>query len=82
MPRRKRSGLTFCISECPGVILTEKGCNNLRDPERIAHFEKVTDLHRLGEPEDVVGAVASFPSDYSAFVMGQALNIDGGIFYS
>ena len=67
---------------CPGIILTEMGRNNLRDPERVAYFEKVTDLHRLGEPEDVVGPVAFFASDDSAFVSGQALNVDGGIFYS
>ena len=67
---------------CPGIILTEMGRNNLRDPERVAYFEKVTDLHRLGEPEDVVGPVAFFASDDSAFVTGQALNVDGGIFYS
>ena len=47
-----------------------------------ALFEKITDLHRLGEPEDVVGPVAFFASDDSAFVTGQALNVDGGIFYS
>ena len=67
---------------CPGIIKTEMGMNNLRDPERVAYFEKVTDLHRLGEPADVVGPVAFFASDDSAFVTGQALNVDGGIFYS
>ena len=67
---------------CPGIIQTEMGMNNLRDPERVAYFEKVTDLHRLGNPEDVVGPVAFFASDDSAFVTGQALNVDGGIFYS
>ncbi|RYY16856.1 MAG: SDR family oxidoreductase, partial [Alphaproteobacteria bacterium] len=67
---------------CPGIIQTEMGKNNLRDPERVAYFEKITDLHRLGEPEDVVGPVAFFASDDSAFVTGQALSVDGGIFYS
>jgi 3-oxoacyl-[acyl-carrier protein] reductase len=67
---------------CPGIILTEMGRNNLRDPERVTYFERITDLHRLGEPEDVVGPVAFFASDDSAFVTGQALNVDGGIFYS
>ncbi|HEY4193599.1 MAG TPA: SDR family NAD(P)-dependent oxidoreductase [Mesorhizobium sp.] len=67
---------------CPGIIKTEMGMNNLRDPEKIAYFEKVTDVHRLGEPEDVVGPVAFFASDDCAFVTGQALNVDGGIFYS
>ena len=37
---------------------------------------------RLGQPEDVVSPVAFFASDDSAFVTGQALNVDGGIFYS
>ena len=67
---------------CPGIIMTEMGRNNLREPERVAYFEKITDLHRLGQPEDVVGPVAFFASDDSAFVTGQALNVDGGIFYS
>ena len=67
---------------CPGIILTEMGRNNLQDPERVAYFEKITDVHRLGQPEDVVGPVAFFASDDSAFVTGQALNVDGGIFYS
>jgi 3-oxoacyl-[acyl-carrier protein] reductase len=67
---------------CPGIIQTEMGMNNLRDPERVAYFEKITDLHRIGNPEDVVGPVAFFASDDSAFVTGQALNVDGGIFYS
>ncbi|MFT3801910.1 MAG: 3-oxoacyl-ACP reductase family protein [Burkholderiaceae bacterium] len=67
---------------CPGIILTEMGRNNLQSPERVAYFEKITDLHRLGQPEDVVGPVAFFASDDSAFVTGQALNVDGGIFYS
>ena len=74
-------GITF-NAVCPGIIMTEMGRNNLRDPERVAYFEKVTDLHRLGQPEDVVGPVAFFASDDSAFVTGQALNVDGGIFYS
>ena len=67
---------------CPGIILTEMGRNNLQDAERVAYFEKITDVHRLGQPEDVVGPVAFFASDDSAFVTGQALNVDGGIFYS
>lgn len=75
------SGVTV-NAVCPGIILTEMGRNNLRDPERVAYFEKITDLHRLGQPEDVVGPVAFFASDDSAFVTGQALNVDGGIFYS
>ncbi|WP_292156299.1 SDR family oxidoreductase [Mesorhizobium sp.] len=38
-------------------------------------------VKRLGAPEDVVGPVLFFASDQSAFVTGQALNVDGGIYY-
>ncbi len=66
---------------CPGIIMTEMGRNNLRDPAEISFWEQVTALHRLGEPADVVGPVAFFASDDAGFVTGQALNVDGGIAY-
>lgn len=67
---------------CPGIINTEMSAYNFRDPEKIANFEKMADLHRTGVAEDIVGPVAFFASDDSAYVTGQALNVDGGIFYS
>ncbi len=66
---------------CPGIILTEMGKNNLGSEEAIRHWEGVTALKRLGQPEDVVGAVYFFASDLASFVTGQALNVDGGIYY-
>lgn len=66
---------------CPGIILTEMGKNNLGSEDAIRHWEGVTALKRLGQPEDVVGAVYFFASDLASFVTGQALNVDGGIYY-
>ncbi|MEW6630645.1 MAG: SDR family NAD(P)-dependent oxidoreductase [Pseudomonadota bacterium] len=66
---------------CPGIILTEMGKNNLGSEAAIRHWEDVAALKRLGAPEDVVGPVLFFASDLSAFVTGQALNVDGGIYY-
>ncbi|MDX8502140.1 SDR family NAD(P)-dependent oxidoreductase [Mesorhizobium sp. VK4C] len=66
---------------CPGIILTEMGKNNLGSEAAIRHWEEVAALKRLGAPEDVVGPVLFFASDRSAFVTGQALNVDGGIYY-
>ncbi len=66
---------------CPGIILTEMGKNNLGSEEAIRHWEGVTALKRLGQPEDVVGTVYFFASDLASFVTGQALNVDGGIYY-
>jgi len=66
---------------CPGIILTEMGKNNLGSDEAIRYWEGVTALKRLGQPEDVVGTVYFFASDLADFVTGQALNVDGGIYY-
>lgn len=66
---------------CPGIILTEMGKNNLGSDAAIRHWEDVAALKRLGAPEDVVGPVVFFASDLSAFVTGQSLNVDGGIYY-
>ncbi|WP_027035474.1 SDR family NAD(P)-dependent oxidoreductase [Mesorhizobium ciceri] len=66
---------------CPGIILTKMGKNNLGSEAAIRHWEDVAALKRLGAPEDVVGPVLFFASDLSAFVTGQSLNVDGGIYY-
>ena len=66
---------------CPGIILTEMGKNNLGSEAAIRHWEDVAALKRLCAPEDVVGPVLFFASDLSAFVTGQSLNVDGGIYY-
>ncbi|WP_224545052.1 SDR family NAD(P)-dependent oxidoreductase [Mesorhizobium sp. CA16] len=66
---------------CPGIILTEMGKNNLGSEAAIRHWEEVAALKRLGAPEDIVGPALFFASDLSAFVTGQALNVDGGIYY-
>jgi NAD(P)-dependent dehydrogenase (short-subunit alcohol dehydrogenase family) len=36
-------------------------------------------LHRIADPEDLVGAILFFCSDASAFVTGQVLTLDGGL---
>ncbi|TGS16831.1 SDR family oxidoreductase [Mesorhizobium sp. M2E.F.Ca.ET.209.01.1.1] len=66
---------------CPGIILTEMGKNNLGSEAAMRHWEDVAALKRLGAPEDIIGPVLFFASDLSAFVTGQALNVDGGIYY-
>ncbi|MDB5660752.1 MAG: hypothetical protein JWS10_3367 [Cypionkella sp.] len=69
-----------CI--CPGIILTDMGRVNLDDPSISNAWKAKTAMARIGDPEDVVGPVAFFCSDDSAFVTGQSLNVDGGIVLS
>jgi len=66
---------------CPGIILTEMGKNNLGSDEAVRHWETVTSLKRLGQPEDIIGPVCFFASSQSDFVTGQALNVCGGIYF-
>ncbi len=66
---------------CPGIILTDMGRTNLEDPSVKAKWTANTAMRRIGAPEDVVGPVAFFASDESAFVTGQTLNVDGGIVF-
>lgn len=74
-------GITVnCV--CPGIILTDMGRVNLEDPVIRAAWRAKTAMARIGNPEDVVGTVAFFASDDSAFVTGQTLNVDGGIVFS
>jgi len=74
-------GITVnCV--CPGIIMTDMGRVNLEDPTVSGAWKAKTALDRIGEPDDVVGPVAFFASDESAFVTGQSLNVDGGIVFS
>jgi len=67
---------------CPGIILTDMGRVNLDDPDVRKSWQDKTAMRRIGDPEDVVGAVAFFASNDAAFVTGQTLNVDGGIVLS
>jgi NAD(P)-dependent dehydrogenase (short-subunit alcohol dehydrogenase family) len=66
---------------CPGIILTEMGRNNLGSQAEIDKWTDATCLKRLGEPEDVVGSVAFFAGEDSAYITGQSLNVCGGIIF-
>ncbi len=63
---------------CPTFIrtpLTEATFNN---PERLAWITDKIKLPRVGEIEDIMGAVQFLASDASALVTGTSLLIDGG----
>jgi L-rhamnose 1-dehydrogenase len=69
-----------CNSVLPGTILTDINKDDLADPKKREYMEGRIPLGRLGQPEDIGGAVAFLASDMAAYVTGAALLVDGGAF--
>ncbi|WP_226782472.1 SDR family NAD(P)-dependent oxidoreductase [Oceaniglobus trochenteri] len=65
-------------SICPTFIRTPLGEQTLQNPERRKWIEEKIKLGRIGEVEDIMGAVVYLASNASALVTGTALMIDGG----
>jgi len=63
---------------CPTFIRTPLTQDTFDDPERLKWVEEKIKLGRVGEVEDIMGAVVFLASDASAMMTGSALMIDGG----
>ncbi len=63
---------------CPTFIRTPLTESTFADPERRSWIEAKIKLGRVGEVEDVMGAVLYLASDAAALVTGSALKVDGG----
>lgn len=63
---------------CPTFIRTPLGEQTLAIPERRKWIEEKIKLGRVGEVEDIMGAVLYLASDASALVTGTSMLIDGG----
>ncbi|WP_310305495.1 glucose 1-dehydrogenase [Sphingomonas sp. BE270] len=68
---------------CPGPTDTalfadyKEGAGN---PEKLVEaFRRSIPLGRIGEPEDLPGAIVFFASDAASFVTGQVLSVSGGL---
>jgi len=66
-----------CIA--PGLIKTDFARALWEDPEQIRRSNEMVPLRRIGEPEEIAGAVVYLASRASAFMTGQAMVIDGGV---
>lgn len=62
----------------PGPIETELAAPLLNDPTIRAEFLERLPLGRLGQPDDLVGAILYLASDAASFVTGTTLVVDGG----
>ena len=77
-----RHGITVNVV-CPGPTDTalfadyKQGAGN---PEKLVEaFTRAIPLGRIGQPDDVPGAVLFFASDAAAYVTGQVLSVSGGL---
>lgn len=62
----------------PTFIRTPLTAKTLADPERLAWIKSKIKLGRVGEVEDIMGAVVFLASDAASLVTGTSLIVDGG----
>lgn len=77
-----RQGITVNVV-CPGATNTalfaeyKRGAGN---PEKLEEaFRRSIPMGRIGEPEDLPGAILFFASDDAAYITGQVLSVSGGL---
>jgi NAD(P)-dependent dehydrogenase (short-subunit alcohol dehydrogenase family) len=66
-------------SVSPGYVLTAMNEKELGDPKIQEHFMKRIPLRRLGEVDEIAGAVLYLASDASNYSTGVNIVVDGGI---
>ncbi|MBN8847684.1 MULTISPECIES: SDR family NAD(P)-dependent oxidoreductase [unclassified Sphingomonas] len=66
-----------CIA--PGLIKTDFARALWEDEAAVAERNRTTPLRRIGEPEEIAGAVVYLASKASGFMTGQVMVIDGGV---
>ena len=86
-----KSGITV-NAFCPGIIGTDMWAYNdaawgkllgdYKPGELMAEWVAKIPMGRAGTPEDVAGLVTFLASDDAAYITGQTINIDGGMFMS
>lgn len=77
-----RHGITLNVV-CPGptdTALLATVTDTAANPEKLREaFRRAIPLGRLGEPDDLAGAVLFFASSDASFVTGQVLSVSGGL---
>lgn len=65
----------------PGAIATDFGGGVVRDnPEVNSYIANQTALGRVGEPDDIGGAISMLLSDESGWINAQRIEVSGGMF--
>lgn len=77
-----RDGITVNVV-CPGPTATalfESFKQGAKNPDKLVEaFRRAIPLGRIGEPEDLPGAIVFFASDAARYVTGQVLSVSGGL---
>jgi 2-hydroxycyclohexanecarboxyl-CoA dehydrogenase len=77
-----RQGITFNVV-CPGVTETgmlENFMEAAGDKEKLrTAFARAVPMGRLGQPEDLPGAVLFFSGNQASFITGQVISVSGGL---
>ena len=63
---------------CPTFIITPLTKSTFDNPKRRNWIEEKIKLGRLGEVEDIMGAVVFLASEASSMITGSSLMVDGG----
>lgn len=64
----------------PGPVATDFGNGTVRDnPAVNAHLAGLTALGRVGQPDDIGGAIAMLLSDETGWINGQRIEVSGGM---
>ena len=66
-----------CVA--PGLVKTDFARALWENEAMLKHRTATTPLRRIGEPDEIAGAVAYLASDASTFMTGQTIVVDGGV---
>ena len=62
----------------PGLIRTNFSEALITNPDTLKTMMGTTPMARIGEPEEIIGAILYLASDSSSYVTGQIIGVDGG----
>jgi 3-oxoacyl-[acyl-carrier protein] reductase len=66
-----------CNAIAPGTIATQRNWERLTTEQRVDIVSSIP-LGRAGKPEEIAGVALMLASDYTSFINGQTIVVDGG----